>query len=77
MNQQDTSAALLASTLHGEKCCRVPCICPGGMMNMLTVDAMDLCDTYWPDFHEEDFFKAICDYQKRERRFGKTSEQVG
>ena len=35
------------------------------------------CDTYWPDFHEEDFCKAICDYQKRERRFGKTSEQVG
>lgn len=35
------------------------------------------CDTYWPDFHEEDFFKAICDYQKRERRFGKTSEQIG
>ena len=34
------------------------------------------CDTYWPDFQEEEFRKAICDYQKRERRFGKTSEQV-
>ena len=34
------------------------------------------CDTYWPDFREEEFFKAICDYQKRERRFGKTSEQI-
>ena len=34
------------------------------------------CDTYWPDFHEEDFYKAIHDYQQRERRFGKTSEQV-
>ena len=34
------------------------------------------CDTYWPDFREEEFFKAICEYQKRERRFGKTSEQV-
>ena len=34
------------------------------------------CDTYWPDFKEEEFFKAICDYQKRERRFGKTSEQI-
>lgn len=34
------------------------------------------CDTYWPDFSENDFFKAIYDYQNRERRFGKTSEQV-
>lgn len=34
------------------------------------------CDTYWPDFREEEFCKAICDYQKRERRFGKTSEQI-
>ena len=34
------------------------------------------CDTYWPDFSEDDFFKAIYDYQNRERRFGKTSEQV-
>ena len=34
------------------------------------------CDTYWPDFTEEEFCKAIVDYQSRERRFGKTSEQV-
>lgn len=34
------------------------------------------CDTYWPDFREEELRKAIRDYQKRERRFGKTSEQV-
>lgn len=34
------------------------------------------CDTFWPDFREEEFYKAICDYQKRERRFGKTSEQI-
>ena len=34
------------------------------------------CDTYWPDFHEDCFYKAILDYQNRERRFGKTSEQV-
>lgn len=34
------------------------------------------CDTFWPDFKEEAFHKAICDYQKRERRFGKTSEQI-
>ena len=30
----------------------------------------------WPDFRQEDLFEAISDYQKRERRFGLTSEQV-
>lgn len=34
------------------------------------------CTTFWPDFGEEEFCKAICDYQQRERRFGKTSEQI-
>ena len=34
------------------------------------------CDTFWPDFRKEEFRKAICEYQKRERRFGKTSEQI-
>ena len=33
-------------------------------------------DTYWPDFREEDLCKAIVDYQSRQRRFGKTGEQV-
>jgi undecaprenyl diphosphate synthase len=30
----------------------------------------------WPDFRREDLFEAIVDFQKRERRFGKTSEQI-
>ncbi|MBK7626433.1 MAG: isoprenyl transferase [Bacteroidales bacterium] len=30
----------------------------------------------WPDFGKDDFYTAIIDFQKRERRFGKTSEQV-
>lgn len=30
----------------------------------------------WPDFQEEDFYEALLDYQKRERRFGKISEQI-
>lgn len=34
------------------------------------------CDTYWPDFDKEEFYKAIYEYQQRERRFGKTSEQI-
>ena len=33
-------------------------------------------DTYWPDFREEELYKAILDYQHRERRFGKTGEQL-
>ena len=33
-------------------------------------------DIYWPDFEREDFYSAIVDYQQRERRFGKTSEQL-
>ena len=34
-------------------------------------------DTLWPDFTKESFFEAIVDYQGRERRFGKTTEQLG
>ncbi len=30
----------------------------------------------WPDFRKEDLYKAIIDYQQRERRFGKVSEQI-
>lgn len=33
-------------------------------------------DTLWPEFRKQDFFKAILSYQKRERRFGQTSEQL-
>lgn len=33
-------------------------------------------DVLWPDFREKDLYDAIISYQKRERRFGKTSEQV-
>ncbi len=34
------------------------------------------CDTYWPDFNEESLHEAIISYQSRQRRFGKTEEQV-
>lgn len=34
------------------------------------------CDTYWPDFSEDDLQKAIQSYQNRQRRFGKTEAQV-
>ena len=34
------------------------------------------CDTFWPDFKADDLYKAILEFQNRERRFGKTSAQV-
>ncbi len=33
-------------------------------------------ETLWPDFKKEDLYKALINYQHRERRFGKTSEQL-
>ena len=33
-------------------------------------------EVLWPDFQKEDLYKAIVNYQSRERRFGKTSEQI-
>jgi undecaprenyl diphosphate synthase len=33
-------------------------------------------DTLWPDFREDDFIKALLEYQQRDRRFGLTQEQV-
>ena len=33
-------------------------------------------EVLWPDFRRDDFFDAIIEYQHRERRFGKTSEQI-
>ena len=33
-------------------------------------------DVMWPDFRKKDFYEAILNYQRRERRFGKTSEQI-
>lgn len=37
---------------------------------------LQFLDTLWPDFGREDFFKCIYEYQNKERRFGKISEQL-
>lgn len=37
---------------------------------------MYFTETLWPDFNKEDLFEAVLNYQNRERRFGKTSEQL-
>lgn len=58
MNCQDTPASLLAGVLQGKKSARPPCICPGGMMNMLTLQCMSLCGTYWPEAHSDPVLMA-------------------
>ena len=42
----------------------------------LAYSELYFCDTYWPDFNEYDLHTAIADYQKRQRRFGKTEKQI-
>jgi undecaprenyl diphosphate synthase len=46
------------------------------MLWQLAYSEFYFTDVLWPDFRKEDFFKAILAYQNRERRFGKTSEQL-
>lgn len=42
----------------------------------LAYSEMYFTDCYWPEFTTEEFYKALVDYAQRERRFGKTSEQI-
>jgi undecaprenyl diphosphate synthase len=42
----------------------------------LAYSELYFCDTYWPDFSEEDLHKAILSYQNRQRRYGKTEKQI-
>ena len=46
------------------------------LMWQLADSELYFTDKYWPDFRKEDLYEAILDYQHRERRFGKTSEQL-
>lgn len=41
----------------------------------LAYTELHFCQKNWPEFEKEDFYSAILDYQSRERRFGKVSEQ--
>ena len=42
----------------------------------LAYSEMYFTDCYWPEFTREESYKALVDYAQRERRFGKTSEQI-
>ena len=47
------------------------------MLWQLAYSELYFTPTFWPDFDKEELYKAIVDYQQRERRFGLTSEQIG
>ncbi|MDD7362856.1 MAG: uroporphyrinogen decarboxylase family protein [Peptoniphilus sp.] len=56
----------LLNVLRGEEADRAPCICPGGMMNMVTRDLMELSNVYLPEAHVDarkmaDLAKAVYD----------------
>ncbi|HKK69470.1 MAG TPA: isoprenyl transferase [Bacteroidales bacterium] len=46
------------------------------LLYQLAYTELYFTDTLWPDFGREELYKAILDFQSRERRFGKTSEQL-
>jgi uroporphyrinogen-III decarboxylase len=48
-----TPAERLKNVIDGAKVDRPPCICPGGMMNMITADLMDSADIYMPAAHTD------------------------
>jgi undecaprenyl diphosphate synthase len=46
------------------------------LLYQLAYTELYFTDTLWPDFRKENLYEAIIDFQQRERRFGKTSDQV-
>lgn len=57
----------LLSVLSGDKVDRVPCICPGGMMNMIITELMNEIEVVWPEAHLDskkmvELAKAVYDY---------------
>ena len=46
------------------------------LLYQLAYSELYFTNTLWPDFRKENLYEAILDYQSRERRFGKTSEQL-
>ena len=46
------------------------------LLYQLAYSELYFTDTLWPDFRKENLYEAIVDFQRRERRFGKTSAQV-
>lgn len=53
MEREMTASKRLETILNGGHGDRLPCICPGGMMNMLTAQLMELADAHWPEAHTD------------------------
>ena len=47
------------------------------LLYQLAYTELYFTDNYWPEFRKVDFYKALIDFQMRERRFGMTSDQIG
>lgn len=61
-----TSKERLFKVLKNEKVDRPPCICPGGMMNMIIEDLMDITGINWPDAHTNSKLMANLAYSMYE-----------
>ena len=48
-----TAKELYIRAINKKNPARVPCICPGGMMNMISGEIQDRADTYWPEAHSD------------------------
>lgn len=48
-----TEKERLDAIMHGKECDRPACICPGGMMNMITTELMDTVHVTWPEAHTD------------------------
>lgn len=46
------------------------------LLYQLAYTELYFTDNYWPEFRKDDFYKALIDFQMRERRFGMTGDQV-
>ena len=53
MSHTQSTAQLLETVLAGGQRVHIPCICPGGMMNMMTEELMEVCGIYWPQAHTD------------------------
>lgn len=61
-----TEKERLYKIMHGEKADRAACICPGGMMNMITADLMERSGIFWPAAHTDARMMADLAYSNYE-----------
>lgn len=61
--RQLTAIERLAAAAHGREADRCPCICPGGMMNMVVAEIMERCGVSWPEAHSDARQMAALTYE--------------